>query len=115
MSYIGIDECQCEHPLIKCDDRGCRCELCGKLERVDFPKAEETLHHAPCTCHPDDNPPVPCPHMYALNECRKAAKAAREKLICKTCGRNGWHMAWCKEGTGPAAKTEAGIGYRQSF
>ena len=27
----------------------------------------------PCTCHPDDNPPVPCPKKYALDECRKAA------------------------------------------
>lgn len=27
----------------------------------------------PCTCHPDDNPPVPCPRKYALTECRKAA------------------------------------------
>lgn len=27
----------------------------------------------PCTCHPDDNPPVPCPRRYALNECREAA------------------------------------------
>lgn len=24
-----------------------------------------------CTCHPDDNPPVPCPQKYALSECRK--------------------------------------------
>lgn len=24
----------------------------------------------PCTCHPDDNPPVPCAQQYALNECR---------------------------------------------
>jgi hypothetical protein len=24
----------------------------------------------PCTCHPDDNPPVPCTQQYALNECR---------------------------------------------
>lgn len=23
-----------------------------------------------CTCHPDDNPPVPCPQKYALTECR---------------------------------------------
>ena len=23
----------------------------------------------PCTCHPDDNPPVPCPRKYALTEC----------------------------------------------
>lgn len=27
----------------------------------------------PCTCHPDDNPPVPCPRKYALSECRAAA------------------------------------------
>lgn len=26
-----------------------------------------------CTCHPDDNPPVPCPRKYALTECRVAA------------------------------------------
>ena len=26
-----------------------------------------------CTCHPDDNPPKPCPRKYALSECRKAA------------------------------------------
>ena len=26
-----------------------------------------------CTCHPDDNPPVPCARKYALTECRKAA------------------------------------------
>lgn len=25
-----------------------------------------------CTCHPDDNPPRPCPRKYALNECRAA-------------------------------------------
>lgn len=22
-----------------------------------------------CTCHPDDNPPVPCPRKFAYNEC----------------------------------------------
>lgn len=31
----------------------------------------------PCTCHPDDNPPVPCPQKYALNECRAAAAPSR--------------------------------------
>lgn len=25
----------------------------------------------PCTCHPDDKPPVPCAHRYALSECRE--------------------------------------------
>lgn len=28
-----------------------------------------------CTCHPDDNPPVPCPKKYALSECRVAQPA----------------------------------------
>lgn len=28
-----------------------------------------------CTCHPDDNPPFPCPRRYAYNECIKAALA----------------------------------------
>ena len=27
----------------------------------------------PCTCHPDDNPPVPCAKQYALSECRSIA------------------------------------------
>lgn len=27
----------------------------------------------PCTCHPDDNPPVPCPGIGAYSECVKAA------------------------------------------
>ncbi len=26
----------------------------------------------PCTCHPDDNPPVPCVQQYALSECLSA-------------------------------------------
>ena len=28
-----------------------------------------------CTCHPDDNPPKPCPKRYALQDCRAAALA----------------------------------------
>jgi hypothetical protein len=31
----------------------------------------------PCTCHPNDNPPVPCPRKYALSECRLAKALAR--------------------------------------
>lgn len=27
-----------------------------------------------CTCHPDDNPPVPCPQKFAYSECVKAAQ-----------------------------------------
>jgi len=28
-----------------------------------------------CTCHPDDNPPRPCPRRFAFSECVKAAKS----------------------------------------
>jgi hypothetical protein len=27
----------------------------------------------PCTCHPDDRPPGPCPRRYAASECQQAA------------------------------------------
>lgn len=32
-----------------------------------------TLDPRDCTCHPDDNPPRPCPRKFALSECRLAA------------------------------------------
>lgn len=35
--------------------------------------ALERLAVRPCTCHPDDNPPTPCPRRYALQDCRAAA------------------------------------------
>jgi hypothetical protein len=28
----------------------------------------------PCTCHPADNPPIPCQEQYAFEECMKMAK-----------------------------------------
>lgn len=34
------------------------------------------LLRKPCTCHPDDSPPFPCPRKYALSECRAAAPPA---------------------------------------
>jgi hypothetical protein len=39
---------------------------------------EKTMSDAKriCTCHPDDNPPVPCAEKYALSECRLAAMSA---------------------------------------
>jgi hypothetical protein len=33
-----------------------------------------------CTCHPDDNPPKPCPQKYAYNECVVAVQQGREAL-----------------------------------
>jgi hypothetical protein len=35
-----IDHCQCEYPLIKCDQRGCHCTICGVPERRDPPVKE---------------------------------------------------------------------------
>jgi hypothetical protein len=35
----------------------------------------------PCTCHPDDNPPVPCAQKYALNECKAAVREPTEAQI----------------------------------
>lgn len=38
----------------------------------------------PCTCHPDDNPPVPCAKRYALTECKAAAyEALRSRLAAQ--------------------------------
>lgn len=34
----------------------------------------------PCTCHPDDNPPVPCAQKYALNECRAASEPTETEI-----------------------------------
>lgn len=43
---------------------------------------QHSIETRPCTCHPDDNPPRPCPQRYALSECRAAADSphARETL-----------------------------------
>lgn len=37
----------------------------------------DTVVARPCTCHPDDNPPKPCPQRYALSECERASELAR--------------------------------------
>lgn len=37
----------------------------------------------PCTCHPDDSPPVPCAKKYALLDCFKARIAHLEALIAE--------------------------------
>jgi hypothetical protein len=37
-----------------------------------------------CTCHPDDNPPRPCPRKYALTECRVAAAQASPAAALET-------------------------------
>jgi hypothetical protein len=34
----------------------------------------------PCTCHPDDNPPTPCPKQYALQDCRYVAEIIKLRV-----------------------------------
>lgn len=41
-----------------------------------------------CTCHPNDNPPRPCPRRYALSECRKAAESG-ERVPSRPCAYPG--------------------------
>ncbi len=50
----------------------------------------------PCTCHPDDKPPRPCPRKYALEECRQAAVANLAARWLKTQpGTAEWtHTGW---------------------
>ncbi len=43
--------------------------------RAAPPEADAMERDRPCTCHPDDNPPRPCPRKYAYSECVKAAEA----------------------------------------
>lgn len=38
-------------------------------------RAEAKKDTRTCSCHPDDNPPVPCPRKFALTDCRQAAAA----------------------------------------
>lgn len=35
---FDLGRCECESPVIKCDHRGCRCQMCGNLERLELPK-----------------------------------------------------------------------------
>jgi hypothetical protein len=39
----------------------------------DFRSQPMTATDKPCTCHPSDAPPVPCPRQFALTHCKAAA------------------------------------------
>lgn len=47
-------------------------EALGREMRGPLGQREDLIEERPCTCHPDDHPPVPCPRKYALSECRAA-------------------------------------------
>jgi hypothetical protein len=38
--------CQCDSPVIRCDNRGCRCTICGELERLPVPNHREGEHQS---------------------------------------------------------------------
>ena len=60
---------------------------------LDKVKAE--INSRPCTCHPDDNPPVPCAKKYALSYCqavmegRSQAYAEFEEMVISEQGNFG--------------------------
>lgn len=66
--------CECGHPdWNHCGWDGA-CEECHKEGKpVHSFKLRE---HRPCTCHPDDSPPVPCERKYAFSECSQASGGA---------------------------------------
>lgn len=65
-------------PCVKCGavalDTGLECSECGhdNYEAVTG-RPFGVPDTRTCTCHPDDNPPKPCPRKFALSECRAAA------------------------------------------
>lgn len=52
--------------------QGLGLDNCGSRDEQTTPATAALA----CTCHPDDNPPVPCPSRRALTECRTAALEA---------------------------------------
>lgn len=59
-----------------------------------------------CTCHPDDDPPVPCAKQYALLQCRLVAPVAwRVECRWKDRARGGGWRKYADYGTLKAAET----------
>ena len=50
----------------------------------------------PCTCHPDDNPPRPCPRKYALADCKLAALERRCAELKAALQEYGEHAYDCR-------------------
>jgi len=53
----------------------------AKAMIAQTPQAEPVSDPRPCTCHPDDNPPVPCAQQYALSECRAASEPTEARIV----------------------------------
>ncbi len=73
----------------------CTCGLVAALSPPPAPlgyqpeAASLALVDRPCTCHPDDNPPLPCPRKYALQDCRAAAEYRYKPKMEPPCGACG--------------------------
>ena len=94
MCFFSTAEDRGPDPLGECDyHKALRARLaeCERLRDIISPgdaaayemaiasqPSSADVERRPCTCHPDDNPPVPCPRMYALQDCRRAAALAAE-------------------------------------
>jgi hypothetical protein len=46
LSLPAERSCQCDSPVIRCDNRGCRCTICGELERLPIPTHREGEHQS---------------------------------------------------------------------
>jgi hypothetical protein len=91
-AFIPCDGCdghecvtECQYPKVPCNHwpGQKRCGVCGMdaikeamIREEDtgvINPALDPYRERPCTCHPDDLPPNPCPKRFALRECREAA------------------------------------------
>lgn len=74
---------QCDDFSMNLRSASC-CDACDnapvepQIRPIYVAPSSADVERRPCTCHPDDNPPVPCPRMYALQDCRRAAALAAE-------------------------------------
>ena len=89
VAELGLPAAPQAEPCIG-NDSACPCQdgdACHYKDAADgtkawpVPQAEPKREPRPCTCHPDDNPPVPCAQKYALNECRATRSGSDEALI----------------------------------
>lgn len=92
VAELGLTAAPQAEPCIG-NDSACPCQdgdACHYKDAADgtkawpVPQAKPTREPRPCTCHPDDNPPVPCAQKYALNECRATRSGpdeARDALL----------------------------------
>ena len=46
-----------------------KCEAWADPVSLEDEQRMTDAHIRPCSCHPDDNPPVPCARKYAFSEC----------------------------------------------